>query len=549
MRGLMLPLRRAATALGALGAVVLLTGSTLTWSEYGLPRTLNPLLAEARTGELIFDRLVLPSASPGTFHSHVLVETDGALKAELSEDGTALKLWVREGIRWHDGESFGADDVCFTIDTLLDPEQGSPFARPVRKALSSCEATENTVTLRYRHAMARPLAVLDVPVLPRHVLEGVANLREHSFSTHPIGTGPMRAVLGPRQVTLTAFPNPHHAPKIQQAVVRESGDPWVEVQHLRAGAVHGMLGGAEHLVWNENTWADLSAMKDEVGLRIVRTPAAPSIVYLALNTNRGPLASKRLREAVYRNLDASALATTTYEGRGDALLGPLQPPFGAGDALAVAPAALDPALQTPSVAAIMTEAGAHKGATSSVSGGGSVETGEWFWADGRQAWLEVAALYEGVADSVARPLTRQLRAADMPVRAGLIVGKREYLGPSRERQQGVDMVIAEWSLPPTGDLSALLHTPGPNGEGADNLLHYSNPAVDALLDKRDVARTEEELTSINKAILERITEDRSHILLWQTASFGVWRSEVHPVHTTPGHVFTEFDQWTMEEAE
>ena len=538
-------------ALSALGAVVLLTGSTLNVSDHVLPKTLNPLLAkwdaEVRVGELIFDRLVLPSATPGTYHSHVLVETGGALKTELSDDGTAVKLWVREGIRWHDGESFGADDVCFTIDTLLDPEQASPLAPPIRKALSSCEATDDTVTLRYRRAIARPLAVLDVPVLPRHVLEGVVSLRDHAFSTRPVGTGPMSAVLGPRQVTLTAFPNSHHSPKIEQVVVREVHYIHIALREMSEGTSHGFLGRSEHLVWSQPTWDEFTEMKDREGLVMVPTHGAPSIVYLTLNTNQGPLTHTRLREAVYRNLDVRALAMTTYEGRAEPAVGSLPPLFHGGDPLASSPPRASPSLPPPSVALGMTDAGARRELQRTKPYGATEFPEHWVWQDGKPAWLEVVCIGH-VAGNMDRPLTRQLRAADLPFRGDRPISKLGYLGPNRERLQGIDMVIAEWSLPATGDLSAVLHTPGPNGQGADNLLHYSNPEVDALLEKRDAARTEEELNSANKAVLELITEDRSHIFLWQPTPFGVWRSEVNQVHTTPGHFFTEFDQWTVEEA-
>ena len=35
---------------------------------------------------------------------------------------------LREGVTWHDGEPFTADDVKFTIEAIMDPENGSENA-------------------------------------------------------------------------------------------------------------------------------------------------------------------------------------------------------------------------------------------------------------------------------------------------------------------------------------------------------------------------------------------------------------------------------------
>jgi len=41
---------------------------------------------------------------------------------EISEDGTVYTFYLREGVQWHDGELFTADDVIFTMDVISDEE-------------------------------------------------------------------------------------------------------------------------------------------------------------------------------------------------------------------------------------------------------------------------------------------------------------------------------------------------------------------------------------------------------------------------------------------
>ena len=35
---------------------------------------------------------------------------------------------LEEGVKWHDGEDFTADDVKFTIESIMDPDNGSENA-------------------------------------------------------------------------------------------------------------------------------------------------------------------------------------------------------------------------------------------------------------------------------------------------------------------------------------------------------------------------------------------------------------------------------------
>lgn len=51
-----------------------------------------------------------------------------AEKWEYDEDSCTYTFHIRDGIKWHDGEAFTADDVKFTIEAIMDPENGSENA-------------------------------------------------------------------------------------------------------------------------------------------------------------------------------------------------------------------------------------------------------------------------------------------------------------------------------------------------------------------------------------------------------------------------------------
>ncbi len=47
---------------------------------------------------------------------------------DYDEETCTYTFHLEEGVKWHDGEPFTADDVKFTIEAIMDPENGSENA-------------------------------------------------------------------------------------------------------------------------------------------------------------------------------------------------------------------------------------------------------------------------------------------------------------------------------------------------------------------------------------------------------------------------------------
>lgn len=106
--------------------------------------------------------------------------------------GRFVDMRLRPGVRWHDGERFTANDVAFTYQFVA--QHPHPRFTPQLQDIESVDATgELTVRFRLRRRSLgledQPLA--DVPILPRHLWEGLARDRR-APSGRPIGTGPYR---------------------------------------------------------------------------------------------------------------------------------------------------------------------------------------------------------------------------------------------------------------------------------------------------------------------------------------------------------------------
>lgn len=96
-------------------------GGSISIGITGDPSAFNPLYS-ADQSSLIIQQ---------SFLSPLFYVVDGEVKPALadsltpSEDNLTYTLKLKEGLTWHDGEPLTADDVVFTIDSILDERQAT----------------------------------------------------------------------------------------------------------------------------------------------------------------------------------------------------------------------------------------------------------------------------------------------------------------------------------------------------------------------------------------------------------------------------------------
>ncbi len=106
--------------------------------------------------------------------------------------GRNVQVRLRSGVRWHDGEPLTAADVAFTYQYMA--QHPHPRFTPELQDIESVHATgELTVlfTLRRRSLGFTDQPLADVPILPRHLWQGLAPGRVAPPGL-AVGTGPYR---------------------------------------------------------------------------------------------------------------------------------------------------------------------------------------------------------------------------------------------------------------------------------------------------------------------------------------------------------------------
>jgi ABC-type transport system substrate-binding protein len=129
---------------------------------------------------------------------------------EVADDQKTWTVHLRQGVTWHDGVEFTADDVVFTYQSAMDAELASQAGAFIAQIIGSPENVEKVDDYTVKFNLPKPYAyfegtIMGYSIVPKHVLENVplSEWRSHTFNTcvgsytsngqtfyGPIGTGP-----------------------------------------------------------------------------------------------------------------------------------------------------------------------------------------------------------------------------------------------------------------------------------------------------------------------------------------------------------------------
>jgi peptide/nickel transport system substrate-binding protein len=167
-------------------------GGTIIRGDVTDVRTLNPLLvSDTASGEvttLMFDGLV--DIDPDSLDPIPNLATAWT----VSEDNKTYTFTIKEGVKWHDGAPFTAQDVKFSYDLYMNPDTGTPRAGTLSERIASIEAPDDTTVVITLKDVVAPFLVSECSygIIPQHLLKDVApaDIPTSEFTTSkPVGTG------------------------------------------------------------------------------------------------------------------------------------------------------------------------------------------------------------------------------------------------------------------------------------------------------------------------------------------------------------------------
>lgn len=158
---------------------------------------------------------------------------------EYDEASYTYTFHLRDGVTWHDGEPFTAEDVRFTIEAIMDPENGSENAPDYEDVAQITVPDSRTVCFRLTGPNAAFLEYMTMAILPEHLLAG-EDMQESAFFRSPVGTGPYRLESWDVGQSIVLVKNEDYylgAPKIDRIVFKIVSDDNAQTMQLRSGEV------------------------------------------------------------------------------------------------------------------------------------------------------------------------------------------------------------------------------------------------------------------------------------------------------------------------
>ncbi len=127
----------------------------------------------------------------------VLAAEAPSLGNGVAADGKSVTYKLRQGVKWHDGQDFTADDVVFTYQWVSNPQTAATTAGDYDQ-ITNVEAIDpHTVKISFKNPNPNwftPFHGGDGVIIPKHIMQDYVGTKAKNapFNLKPIGTGPFK---------------------------------------------------------------------------------------------------------------------------------------------------------------------------------------------------------------------------------------------------------------------------------------------------------------------------------------------------------------------
>ena len=235
---------------------------------------------------------------------------------DYDEETCTYTFHLEEGVKWHDGEPFTADDVKFTIEAIMDPENGSENAPNYEDVEEITVVDDHTVSFKLDAPNVAFLDYMTMAVLPKHLLEG-EDMQTSDFFRNPVGTGPYKLESWEEGQAITLVKNEDYfkgEPNIDTVVFKIVTDDNAKALQLKSGELDLAL----------LTPKDAATFADDEAYTCYDMKTSDYRGILFNFWNEYWQKNKDLIPAVCYGIDRQAIVDAVLLGQGMTAYGPLQ---------------------------------------------------------------------------------------------------------------------------------------------------------------------------------------------------------------------------------
>ena len=239
---------------------------------------------------------------------------------------TQVRLSLRKGVKFHDGAAFDADDVVFSLNRAMDKASNyGVYTQGIDKVVKVDEFTVDILTKGPNPVLIRQLTELrmldkDWAEKNRSVTPKDAKSKEENYAhRHANGTGPFMLKSWDPDVKMVLTRAPNWWGKMGGNVTEIVYTP-IKSDSTRVAA---LLSGEVDMVLDPSP-ADLPRLRSSANLKVL-DGAENRTIFLGLDQHRdelpgsnikgkNPLKDSRVRKALYQAIDIQAIHKTTMRG-------------------------------------------------------------------------------------------------------------------------------------------------------------------------------------------------------------------------------------------
>ena len=518
-------LAAALAAAAGLAGVSSADARTVRWARSVDAQTLDPMSANIGPTTAVAHQIYEPLVHRG--YDGKLVPTLAVEWRNLTDDPTVWEVKLRQGVKFHNGSDFTADDVVFSFDRARSPT--SDFRGLITSIESVTKVDAHTVRIKTKapnpllfenltniFMMSKAWAEANNAVQPQNIRER----QENGATRNAMGTGAYQLVSREPDV---------------RTVMRRFEGYWgrsqfpLEVSELilvpiqqDATRIAALLSGEVDAV-HDVPVQDIARLQQSPGVK-VNTGPENRVIFLGFNVGstelkssdirgRNPFADRRVRAAINGAVNRDAITRVVMRGQG-VPIGYVGTNFISG--------------YSPEIAAVprVDVAGANKALD---------EAGYPRRPDAGNTRFSVTLQCTNnryVADeNICQALVGML--GQIGIKANLVAKPAAQHFPELQREE-LDFFLVGWGIP-TYDaeyvLTFMFHTRTASN-GTWNGTRYSNPALDArmiaLQTMPDVARRNAEIAELQRVLKDETIYVPLHVQSISHAMRGGLQVPVHP---------------------
>lgn len=277
------------------------------------PTVFNPLMPHIEVDDAVhfslFDALFRLDPK-GIIQPNLAAEVPTQQNGGISEDGLNWRVKLRSDVKWHDGQSFTAEDVKFTLELIVNPKfrswrtGGHSLVRDI-KVVSPTE-----ITWRMEQIFAPYLSFLaETFIVPKHAFDKETDPNTAAFNKAPIGTGAFKwsqRVPGDHLELVANEAYFGEGPYMKQLVFKYIPDMTVLYTQFRSGDID--------LTDQSFITADHYESASKLPHRKVTLVPGGSVESIYLNLEKPQFKELAVRQALYAAIDRKSIIETIYFG-------------------------------------------------------------------------------------------------------------------------------------------------------------------------------------------------------------------------------------------